>query len=176
MKPGFTAAQLQALLSQAFIPKAKFDNVPTYTWCIYPTYQTPDLSDPQVQVAMDPPPGFFPGLLNRPPECAGVPQGLGQAPPPPVTDWIHSLYTRPPEGIEKTVAVEPTQINRPNWSWSVVMGWQYAQDHSWAENNGTLYWRPGTGLFNWLGNLRIHRTTTAYFTGQPPQPEPPRTK
>ncbi|HEY9716001.1 MAG TPA: hypothetical protein V6C69_00925 [Trichormus sp.] len=51
-KPGFTLAQLQALLTKTPIPTAPAKGAPPIqTWYIFPEYQTPDLSDPQVQIS-----------------------------------------------------------------------------------------------------------------------------
>lgn len=132
-KPNYTMAQLTQLLqSQSLMP-----NINLNKFYIYPTYTTPDLSDPTVRII----------------------SSSAELPP-----W---LQPNAPDGLEKSVSQEPPQRDQPNFCWDQIVGGVAPTGQHWTEVSGNIYWQPGTGYGQCLGELRMARLTEIFFTGMP---------
>lgn len=128
-KPGFSLTQLKQLMEQQ--PLAKN----TTKFYLYPVYQTPDSSDPEVRLT---------------PSTGKLPSWLAQA----VAD-----------GLGKVIATEPQQIDEPNYCWDQISGGNSPTGKHWTEVSGQIIWQPGTGYSRCLGELVIARMTECHFTG-----------
>lgn len=102
---------------------------------IFPVYSTADSTNPQVKVASE----------------------TGQLPP-----WLRQ---GPGEGLEKPIITEATTKDKPNYCWDIITEGKITSGKHWTEVSGQIYWQPGTGAGQCLGNLRIARETDIFFTG-----------
>lgn len=130
--PNFSIGQLKALLMTQ-----TFSKDPEVKYLIFPTYNTPDNSDPKIQIQPDT--GSLPGWLSK-------------------TDA---------DGDAGLVMTEPEQKDDPNTCTDLIYGGQSPTGKHWTMCSGQVQWRPGTGMGQCLGELTVARTTDLYFTGVP---------
>lgn len=132
INPNYSIAQLEALMQ-----KVTFD--PTATiYYIYPTYTTPDFSDPTIQIASN----------------------KGPLPP-----WLQNI---PLDGTQLPIGTENMEKDTPNTCYDVITGGPYTTDLHYTEVSGSINWTPCTGFGQCLGSLQMSRTTQIFFTGKPP--------
>lgn len=149
-KPGYSQSELKKLLESQ---KLVNDGTSKVTYLIFPTYGTPDNTDPQVKIGT-----------------------IGQQP-----KWL-SPEKGPDASKSKVIVREITQKDEPNKAWSTIIDghfelpnkprpeWpNYAADAHRTALSGTLSWQPGTGWEQCLGELSIDRKTDVIFTGWPTQ-------
>lgn len=135
IKPGFSLGQLQALLEKQSLNGEDSSS----KYFIYPVYNTPDLTDPEMQIASN--------------SGGGTPS------------WLNP--DNPPDGSKGVAAVEEKQKDEPNYNWQNIVGGPSPNGKHWTEVSGTMKWKPGTGYSQCLGELEVARRTEAYFTGTP---------
>ncbi len=103
---------------------------------IYPVYTTKDLTDPEIVMTAD---------LDDLPK------------------WMDADSR--PEGNHKIVNDGEVQIDAPNYCWGErVMGGMGGVDH-WTEISGKVWWKPGTGYGQCLGEMRYEHLTEVFFKG-----------
>lgn len=107
------------------------------TYFIYPVYSSPDSTNPTVRIASSP--SQMPAWFNPGP-------GMGSS---------------------NLIVTEAMQKNQPNYCWDIITEGKYASGAHWTEVSGKIFWQPGTGAGQNLGNLRIGRLTQCMFTGLP---------
>lgn len=104
---------------------------------IYPVYQTKDLSDPEIVMTAD---------LDDLPK------------------WMDADSR--PEGDHKIVNDGEVSIDSPNYCWGERvmggMGGSGGVDH-WTEVSGKVWWKPGTGYGQCLGEMRYEHLTEIFF-------------
>lgn len=111
---------------------------PVSKYYLYPVYSSPDKSDPTIKIGSS--------SYDLPP-------------------WLNP--NNPPEGLEKVVATENKQIDKPNWCYQRITGGNNSSGKHWTEVYGNIMWQPGTGFGQHLGELRFARVTELYFSGDP---------
>jgi len=133
--PTFNSAKMQTLLNQQNIKKS-----PTpIRYYIYPTYKSPDNTDPAITIA---------DLSS------------GGAPA-----WISKAFA---EGEFVPLTTEEPLKDDPNTNFETITGGKYTAGKHWTTFNGVINWKPGTGYNQCLGDLQIARVTNLYFTDDPP--------
>jgi hypothetical protein len=104
---------------------------------IYPVYQTKDLSDPQIVMTAD---------LDDLPK------------------WMDADSR--PDGDHKIVSDQEVLIDEPNYCWGERalggMGGGDSVDH-WTEVSGKVWWKPGSGYGQCLGEMRYEHLTEIFF-------------
>jgi hypothetical protein len=136
VKPDFTLSDLEQLLQQQMIvPDVK-------TYFIYPSYTTPDDTDPTIKVTP----------LNA--------QGIKTLP-----KWLAMAAAN--EGQTKTIATETPVQDDPNYDWELVFGSHFQAGPHWTEVGGNVNWTPGTGFSQTLGRLTAVHTTRCFFDVNP---------
>ncbi|MDZ4834635.1 MAG: hypothetical protein SGJ27_12725 [Candidatus Melainabacteria bacterium] len=104
---------------------------------IYPVYHTKDLSDPEIVMTAD---------LDDLPK------------------WMDADSR--PEGNHKIVNDGEVRIDEPNYCWGERvmggMGGSGSIDH-WTEISGKVWWKPGTGYGQCLGEMRYEHLTEIFF-------------
>lgn len=107
---------------------------------IYPVYHSNDLSDPEIVMTAD---------LDDLPK------------------WMDADSR--PEGNHKIVNDGEVTIDAPNYCWGERvmggMGGSGAIDH-WTEVSGKVWWKPGTGYGQCLGEMRYEHLTEIFFKSQ----------
>jgi hypothetical protein len=132
MDPNYTQTQLMALMQ-----RASFD--PTATmYYIYPTYSTPDCSDPTITIQSN----------------------KGTLPP-----WLAAL--NPIDGTQLLAGTENMETDTPNTCYDVITGGSFTSDKHYTQVSGSINWTPGTGYGQCLGSMQMARTTQIFFTGIP---------
>lgn len=104
---------------------------------IYPVYHTKDLTDPEIVMTAD---------LDDLPK------------------WMDADSR--PEGNHKVVNDGEVSIDTPNYCWGERvmggMGGSSEVDH-WTEVSGKVWWKPGTGYGQCLGEMRYEHLTEVFF-------------
>lgn len=104
---------------------------------IYPVYKTQDLTDPQIVMTSD---------LDDLPR------------------WMDA--DSKPDGGGKVVTDGSISIDEPNYCWGERvlggMGGGAEVDH-WTEVSGKVWWKPGTGYGQCLGEMRYEHLTEVFF-------------
>ncbi len=103
---------------------------------IYPKYNGPDCTDPTMQIGI-----------------TGV---------TPMPSWIP--ITPMFDGLQMNVLSEPPMRDEPNTCWDNVIGGTSPSCSHHTEFSGNIIWVPGTGMLGCLGELRLARVTSIYFT------------
>jgi hypothetical protein len=131
ISPNYTMTQLETLMAKTnFDPTAQL-------YFIYPSYTTPDYSDPTIMIASD----------------------KGPLPP-----WLQRI---PLDGTQAPIGTETMTQNAPNTCYDVITGGPFSSDKHYTEVSGSINWTPGTGYGQCLGSLQMSRLTQIYFTGVP---------
>lgn len=136
--PSFSMQKLLRLLESQQLKQDDSPEPPPAKYFLYPVYSSVDKTDPQIKIG-------------------STTQDL----PP----WLNPQ--NPPEGLEKQIAQENKQKDKPNYCWDYISGGQTSTGKHWTEVYGNIMWQPGTGYGQHLGELRFARVTEIYFTGQP---------
>ncbi len=102
---------------------------------IYPVYHTSDLTDPEIVMTAD---------LDDLPK------------------WMDAESK--PEGDGKIVCDQDKLIDEPNYCWGERVGGGFGGtfDH-WTEVSGRVWWKPGTGYGQCLGEMRYEHLTEVFF-------------
>lgn len=70
-------------------------------------------------------------------------------------------------GSSNLIVTEEMQKNQPNYCWDIITEGKYASGQHYTEVSGKIFWQPGTGAGQCLGNLWVGRLTQCIFTGVP---------
>ncbi len=109
---------------------------PTGAYVVYPTYNTPDLTDPKIKIAP---------IISM--------QQLPEA-------WMNTPYMF--DGIDKMIVDETAQRDEPNYCWPQIIGGNPDCEH-YTQVSGKVKWAPGTGMGAMLGWLKVERATVCNF-------------
>lgn len=145
IKHDYTMSQLKADLMSC--PTLGVDSGDFY---IFPTYSTPDCTDPTIHVAMD-----------------SIAKGMAP--------WLNTAIAMnggsdDPDGSEKErfdsedrdfIPYAPT----PNWAIVTLTGPGCKPGPYGMSEKGDLNWQPGTGYGGCLGKLTVKRRTNVYYWG-----------
>jgi hypothetical protein len=134
--PTFTEARLQGLMQSQAV---KVSDTP-FRYLIYPTYTTPDHTNPTIQIAYDSS-GNIPAWLAR------AAQGEG------------SMYA--------PLLQETETKDEPNTCSETITGGKNPTGKHWTTFDGVIGWKPGTGYAQCLGQLQLARVTNVFLTDQP---------
>lgn len=138
IKADFQMTDLKQLLAKQSVINSK-------TFYIYPDYKSPDLSDPTIRIAAA--------------NSKALPSWLTKLGPPGTGA----------EGME-TVAVKENKLPRdqPNKSSvDVIEGPQNPKPETYTELSGKIFWKPGTGANQCLGEMRVARLTEVIYEEVP---------
>lgn len=136
--PAFSMEKLMKLLeSQVFTKTSADGSLPPSKYFIYPTYTSPDKTDPTIKIGSSK--GDLPSWLNP---------------------------DNPPDGLEKLVMQEDKMRDKPNFCWCYVVGGSSPTVKHYTDVYGNIMWQPGTGYGQHLGELRFARLTEIYFGEQ----------
>jgi hypothetical protein len=131
--PTFTKERLIGLMSsQTLMPGAS-------KYFIYPSYTTPDFTNPTMKIASIP----------------------GAAMP----GWLAAANQA--DGDKSVITTETAAIDEPNTCYDNIVGGKSPTGKHWTEFYGSISWQPGTGFSQCLGDLKLSRTTKCVFTGVP---------
>ena len=132
----FTQANLEQLLrSQTLVENAN-------TYLIYPTYTTPDNTNPTIKISP-----YTPKTQKTIPK------------------WLNAAAANEGQG-KNVVTKEPVQDD-PNYDWEKVFGNAFQADKHWTDVGGNISWAPGTGFNQTLGKISVVHTTKCFFTAVP---------
>ncbi len=107
------------------------------TYFIFPVYSGPDCTNPSIKIV----------------------SSVSQMP-----SWFNPT---PSMGSSNLIVTEAMQKNAPNYCWDVITEGKYPSGEHWTEVSGKIFWQPGTGAGQCLGNLMVGRLTQCIFTGVP---------
>jgi hypothetical protein len=142
--PDFSMAELQTLLESVQMQQGPQSFL---RYVIYPNYEGPDCTKPTMKIAPvggGTLPGWL-GVLNAESLTPGMLDGLAKP----------ALLEQPPLRDE------------PNTCWANVIGGKSPSCQHHTEFSGTVNWTPGTGYGQCLGELKLARITSIYFTSDP---------
>lgn len=127
IKHDFTMQELMTMLQK--MPTAG-------TYVIYPTYSSPDLTDPKIQM-----------VAVQPGEQLPV-------------AWMNSAIQM--DGTDKLIVDEAAQKDEPNYCWAQIIGGN-PDCEKWTLVSGKIAWMPGTGYSPCLGVLKVARVTVVNY-------------
>jgi len=131
IQPTLTMTQLVGIMTNTpFDPNCTI-------YYLYPTYRTPDLTDPKI---------------------------IGSSANSLQAGW---LQPNGADGTPAVVMQEPAVEDTINKDWENITGGKYPSGQHSASVSGTISWTPGTGYNQNLGALHVARQTQCYFTDSP---------